>query len=354
MTILEKKVWVLLNNKHKYYKELGYEIPTNERSKGKYKAKRETKILIDVDHLPKSSNIQLTKICDDCGEGIKNVPYFAIQKQRNNNNGKDICKSCSIRNRGIAKAETNSLATYFKDMVKEWIICLETGCDNYTPDMVNVKSNYRVLWKCSKTGCNHQWEAIVSDRTSGSGCPACWGRTVSDNNRLSLFFPELNNEWNHLKNRNMTPNDFTYSSHKRVWWICKYNHEWKTPVYSRTITKSNCPICSESKGEKRIREWLENNEIKFIPQKTYFELNGLGGKPLSYDFYLTAHNVLIEYQGEFHDGSGNSDFTKINLHTQQEHDRRKRKYSDQNNINLLEIWYWDFNNIEKILSNNIL
>lgn len=38
---------------------------------------------------------------------------------------------------------------------------------------------------------------------------------------------------------------------------------------------------------------------------------------------------------------------------QQEHDRRKRDYAKEHNIELLEIWYWDFNNIEQILSEKI-
>jgi hypothetical protein len=354
MSILEKRVWVLLNNNHNYYKELGYTIPTSESSKGKFKAIRGAKILVDVFHLPKSSNIELTKICDECDKVIKNTPYFAIVKQRKNNNGKDVCKACSIRSREITKAKTNPLAAIYEDLVKEWVKCLETGCSNYSPDMVSVKSNYYVLWSCSKDDCDCQWEAKISDRTNGSGCPACWGRIVSDKNRLSLFFPELNKEWNYFRNGSLTPNDFTYSSHKRVWWICEHKHEWETPVYSRTITKANCPICSESKGEKRIREWLESNNISFTPQQIYPNLNGVGGKPLSYDFYLNKQNILIEYQGEFHDGSGNNDYTKLNIKTQQEHDKRKRDYSKENDIDLLEIWYWDFENIEKILTMKLL
>ena len=39
---------------------------------------------------------------------------------------------------------------------------------------------------------------------------------------------------------------------------------------------------------------------------------------------------------------------------QQEHDRRKREYALNNDIQLLEIWYYDFNNIEDILNKNIL
>ena len=73
---------------------------------------------------------------------------------------------------------------------------------------------------------------------------------------------------------------------------------------------------------------------------------------LSYDFFLPNHNILIEYQGEFHDGN-NAIQTKSGLKRQQEHDRRKRESAKENGIKLLEIWYWDFDNIDEILKKEL-
>jgi hypothetical protein len=107
-----------------------------------------------------------------------------------------------------------------------------------------------------------------------------------------------------------------------------------------------------SKGEKKIKEYLALNNVQYVPQKEFEGLIGLKGKKLSYDFYLPDYNLLIEYQGEFHDGNGNY-YMKQNLKKQQEHDRRKKEYAKNNNISLLEIWYRDFNRIEEILSNKV-
>lgn len=74
-----------------------------------------------------------------------------------------------------------------------------------------------------------------------------------------------------------------------------------------------------------------------------------------YDFYLLKHNLLIEYQGEQHEKYKPGLHKSINdFEKQQEHDKRKREYAKQNNIKLLEIWYWDFDNIEKILDNYLI
>lgn len=73
---------------------------------------------------------------------------------------------------------------------------------------------------------------------------------------------------------------------------------------------------------------------------------GINNGLLSYDFYLPKYNLLIEYQAEQHDhqcGIFGS------FERQQEHDRRKRKYAEEFNISLLEIWYYNFDKIEEIL-----
>jgi hypothetical protein len=168
-------------------------------------------------------------------------------------------------------------------------------------------------------------------------------------NERNLFFMQRDN-WSRIEV--IKPSDVTRYSGKKVWWKCTKGHEWKCSVVSRT--KGNgCPICSESKGEKQIRKWLENNQIKFEPQKEFDGLLGLGGGNLSYDFYLPNQNLLIEYQGEFHDGSGGK-YTSIKIAKQREHDKRKCEYAKQKNIDLLEIWYYDFDNIESILLNNLI
>ena len=60
--------------------------------------------------------------------------------------------------------------------------------------------------------------------------------------------------------------------------------------------------------------------------------------------------MLIEYQGEYHDGTAKMQ-TEIEFFKQKEHDKRKRQYADKHNIQLLEIWYYEYDNVENILNN---
>jgi hypothetical protein len=132
--------------------------------------------------------------------------------------------------------------------------------------------------------------------------------------------------------------------------ICE--NVWDTTPDS-FLRGKRCPICQCSKGERQIEKCLTKNKINYIPQKQFDGLLGVGRKNLSYDFYLPDYNLLIEYQGEFHDGNTRKQ-TKNDIERQQEHDKRKRDHAQNNNIKLLEIWYYDFDNIEEILNKELL
>ena len=131
----------------------------------------------------------------------------------------------------------------------------------------------------------------------------------------------------------------------------KCGHVWM-PEASSLLCGSGCPGCTFSKGEEKIKSYLVDYHIAFTRQKTFSDLKGIGGMPLPYDFYLPAFNLLIEYQGEFHDGTAKLQ-TDDGLKSQKANDARKKEYAIKNGINFLEIWYYNFKNIEDILSNYI-
>ena len=122
--------------------------------------------------------------------------------------------------------------------------------------------------------------------------------------------------------------------------------------------RNGCNVCASSFGERKIFDFLTEHNIKFIGQKKFDDLIGVGKGLLSYDFYIQDCNLLIEYQGEQHErpvkfnGITENEAKKCFIR-QKEHDKRKREYAKEHNIKLLEIWYWDYDNIEEILNENI-
>ena len=61
------------------------------------------------------------------------------------------------------------------------------------------------------------------------------------------------------------------------------------------LNKEGCPFCVESKMEKEITQFLNENKIEFITQ---YRIDEIKNKP--YDFYLPKYNTIIECQGEQH------------------------------------------------------
>ena len=109
----------------------------------------------------------------------------------------------------------------------------------------------------------------------------------------------------------------------------------------------------EDIGMNSIENIFNKRKTSYHQHKTFPTLRGINNGFLSYDFYLKDYNVLIEFQGIQHyepiSAFGGEEQFKI----QQEHDSRKRAYAKQNNIKLIEIPYWDFDNIEEILEKEL-
>ncbi len=139
-----------------------------------------------------------------------------------------------------------SLAYCFPELSKEWHAQLN---GELKPTDILAGTTRKVWWQCKKHP-EHEWEAMVVNRTSkGKGCPYCAGRKVDDTNSIASSHPELVKEWHPKKNGKLTLNDITPGSQKRVWWICSENkdHEWQTAAHSRIGLRSGCPSCAGRK-----------------------------------------------------------------------------------------------------------
>ena len=143
--------------------------------------------------------------------------------------------------RGLRASVTNSLASLYREIAKEWH---PTKNGDLRPDDVVAGSNKKRWWKCDE-GPDHVWVAAVHSRTAGSGCPCCSGRQASVTNSLASLHPELADEWHPTKNGDLKPEDVVAGSAKKHWWKCPKgpDHEWEDSSNNRTRGR-NCPFCS--------------------------------------------------------------------------------------------------------------
>ncbi len=227
---------------------------------------------------------------------------------------------------------------------------------------------HRTYWKC-KCECGNNITVsklhLTTGHTQSCGClqserasKNCKDYGISQNgslgdwiiNNISDDFIDL-----YWSNTNLlSPFEMAFTTENQIHIICsECKEEYSVKACNFTRRNQRCPKCSSnSKGEEKISKYFSDNKIEYELHKTFPDLKGVGEGYLSYDFYILDYNLLIEYQGNFHDGSnGTNEFSDVEK--QQEHDRRKREYAENHNIKLLEIWYWDFDNIEEILAKEL-
>lgn len=213
--------------------------------------------------------------------------------------------------------------------------------------------NSKVWVKCQEKDYHGSYEVICNNFTKRNKCPYCSSKLIHLYDSFGYkHFDKVCMNW-HSDNK-ISP--FSISQYSNV--ICKFKcsecgNAWDSNIGN--ITKGKwCKRCNLSKGEKKIKEWLIYNNIDFISEKEFDGLVGVGNQSLRYDFYLPKHNIVIEYQGEQHEryikGFHKDEDSFIK---QQEHDNRKREYNILNNIDSIEIWYNDFDNIDNILNDKI-
>ena len=244
---------------------------------------------------------------------------------------------------------SNCLAVKNPKLASEWHPIKN---NELTPYDVTSGSDKEVWWQC-KNG--HEWQAFIYSRNKmsgnrkGSNCPYCKGYYASKDYNLLLLYPKLCEEWDYSQN-DKQPEEYTPGSGKKAWWICKEcSHNWRTKIHKRSLNNTGCPQCKQSKGEQEVRIVLENKYIKFKSQYTFDNLRDI--ELLRFDFGVLDINKnlvgLVEFDGIGHydkDSFGEKSYKKTKLH-----DQMKNTYCVKNNIPLLRIPYWEFDNVEKLL-----
>lgn len=205
-----------------------------------------------------------------------------------------------------------------------------------------IHSKSKVRLRCSV--CEKEWEAIPNASLRGKGCPHCAGLARKTQEQ---FVSEMKQKHPNIEILG------TYKNNKtKVKCRClECGEEFIGLPHSMLDAWRGCPRCSISVGEKSIRSWLIENDINYIPEHTFADCRDQ--RVLPFDFYLPDYNTIIEYDGKQHFEKNDYWGGECALRIVQHHDRIKNDYCSSNNIHLIRIPYWDFNNINDILTKEL-
>jgi hypothetical protein len=282
-----------------------------------------------------------TKVCIICpihGE-FWQTPHSHIRGR--------VCIKCGYDMTG--KRNSSSLESFIQKSI-------EVHGNKYSYDKtIYVNAISKVIIYCKIHG---YFEQTPREHLVGCGCKRCG--TIKVGKDLVMSIGDFINKANNIHGIG------TYLYNKviyrdvisKVCIICPKHGEFWQIAHSH-VQGHGCPVCSASKGENSIRNYLSKNNIEFEYEYSFFDLKGPGGRPLEFDFYLPSKNILIEYDGAQHFkpvcfGGMSVEQAIENFKKSQERDIIKNKYCEDKKINLLRISYKEYKKIHDILNNKIL
>ncbi|MDG0032905.1 hypothetical protein MMB68_25480 [Priestia sp. Y58] len=257
---------------------------------------------------------------NECGQNFSMTPECFIRGQR--------CSACNINS---LKTNEEFLEDVYNLVKKEYSV------------MGTYKGIYTKI-KMRHNKCGHNYLVSPSDFQRGRRCPNCFQnkKKTSDLFKKQVF-DLVENEYEVIEEYISTNSKIKMKHNK-----CGFEYKVKPAHF--LYSGSRCPRCIFSKGERTIENWLETNNIEY---ETQYKFDDCKHKlKLPFDFAIFRHNeliMLVEYDGKQHYKpikrfGGEEGFKLV-----QERDNVKNKYCLQNNIPLLRIPYWEFDNINKLL-----
>lgn len=184
---------------------------------------------------------------------------------------------------------------------------------------------------------------LPNNHLLGGGCPKCVGlyKTTDD---IICEFKQVHGGLYDYSNVDYT------NTYTKVEIICAIHGSFYQNVHDH-LDGHGCPMCNRSKGEIKISEYLDANLISYESQYTFDQCRDK--RVLPFDFYIPSNNLLIEYDGIQHFDNSSGWLTDKEFEILKFHDQIKNEFCLSNNVKLLRIPYWEYDNIDNILVENV-
>lgn len=207
------------------------------------------------------------------------------------------------------------------------------------------------------TVCGNEWSPFAYNLLGGFGCQKCY-----DNRRGELHHKgdDVKLEKLQLMHPDIEFLSIPYYAKDYVKCECKVcGCRWSATYTNLTKpTYTSCPSCMSnfSIGEDKIDKLLSQWGIRFLRQYKFDDLRDVNKLP--FDFYLPDNNTAIEFDGEQHYhpvrfGGVSEEDAQTAFETTIKHDKMKDQYCHDKSIVLIRVPYWERDNIEIYLSEQL-
>lgn len=210
-------------------------------------------------------------------------------------------------------------------------------------------NNRCIIWHCL-CDCGNEID-VASDRLlkKENGTKSCG---CLQKEKVKITGHKLGKDLTNQKFGKLTPILLLDNKEKRTW-LCRCDCGNICEVLSQYLLNghvSSCGCMTTSKGEEKIKELLELNNINFISEKIFSTCKFKDTNyPAYFDFYVD-NKYIIEYDGIQHfkprtfnnisQEKALENFVKV-----QEHDNYKNQWCKENNIPLIRIPYTHYNDL---------
>ena len=189
---------------------------------------------------------------------------------------------------------------------------------------VYVNNKTKVCIICKNHGVFWQ---LPNNHLAGKGCEKCARGEITKESFIKKARKVHNGVYDYS-------DSVYFNKNRKIAIRCvKHGTFFQTP--HNHLKGQGCPMCSESKLEREVANFLESKNIKFEKQKTF---PWLGKQRL--DFYLPDYNIAIECQGEQHfkpvDFAGKGvEWSERHFKKVRERDEVKKLLCEENNVKVL-------------------
>jgi hypothetical protein len=256
----------------------------------------------------------------------------------------DCGNTKSVSSLNLKSGNSKSCGCYKKERIKisksSNILGLKFGRLTAIEETEN-RNRRSIIWKCLCECGNVVY--VPSGRLKSNHTLSC-GCYKSDKSSSNL----INKRFGLLLVVEKTPRRMR----RGILWACRCDCGNMVEVSTANLTNKKTWSCGckkyKSKGESTIEDFLSSFSIYFKKEYVFKDCKDISY--LRFDFYLPEYNTCIEYQGEQHYGVNSYWGGEKELTMRKKRDRIKEEYCRNNNINLVIIGFWDYENIFQILS----